>query len=442
MAIGYEKMDLNVNKKLADLWAHQKKDKPYRWVMMAVWFMMMTINSISLTNYALALPAISKEYNIQSGTLLYYAGILSYSLGLFVIYFVNKGGWLDTKVKYAIIFSQLAVALPSFIIPFSNSYSEIVFLRFIQGLWFMELALATIHLKGWFGKKEVSYALAAPLSALVVGSAIGGIIEKEIVTISTWQTGYIITWILTVIGSIVFIIFYRDSKGYNEYINVNKAERKEMKGKHNCPPSWKLLIAYTIGFSQIATTMAFASIPYLVPVIEYRIRYSEITVSNTVFIYGMLAALMTWAGAALGSLLVSRHSAASDVFRARNKTRTISYIIGFAGFLLLLYLHYHVIYFIYLIGAILAASILFNIPNYWAEMGEVVPESISGDFIFFSGAVASSGFFLGPLITILLIVTYKNIMAAILFFLIIILISEILNIYQNHLKLPVDMYQD
>ena len=430
------------NKNLADAWEKGEKNSRYRWVIMAAWFVMMTINSISLTNYPLALPAIAKGYNIEPNSLMYYAGILSYSLGLFVIYFVNKHGWLDTMVKYAIIFSQVAVIVPSFIIPFSTSYFEIVVLRFIQGLWFMELALATIHLKGWFAKKDIAFALAAPLSALVVGSAIGGLIEKEIVIISNWQTGYIITGILTIVGSIIFIALYKDAEGYNDYILLNKQEREAMKGQHNCPPSWKLKVAYTIGFSQIATTMAFASIPYLVPVIGYKVKYSLVAVSNTVFIYGILAALMTLMGALLGSYLVSKHQQAENIFKSRNLTRTLSYIIAFIGFLLLVIIPYFHFYIIYLIGSIFSASILFNIPNYWSEMGEVVPPSISGDFIFFSGAVASSGFFLGPLITIYLIVIYKNIFEALLFFLIIIIVSQIINIYQDHIKLPIEMYKD
>ncbi|WP_054843966.1 hypothetical protein [Vulcanisaeta souniana] len=144
-------------------------------------------------------------------------------------------------------------------------------------------------------------------------------------------------------------------------------------------------------------------------------------------------------GAILGSILVRRTRTIRETFRARNLTRTISYIISFIGFLTLLFPQGN--YIVYTVGATLAALILFNIPNYWAEMTEVVPPGISGDFVFYAGAIASAGFFLGPLISVSLIVAAAgNVIKGFMLFLAIIVISGIINIIQNRITIPAEKY--
>ncbi len=423
----------------ANTWHKNLGKSKYKWVIMGIWFLMMTFNSISLTNFPLALPTIAKEFSVKSGTFSYYIGDLTYSLGLFIIYFSNIKGWANTRVRTAVLMSQIFMIVPSFLIPLSSSYSGIIILRFIQGLWFSELALSTINMKGWFGRNQIAFALAAPLSALVIGSAIGGLFEKVIVIKYGWQFGYYFVGALTLIGTIIFLAFYRDAHGYNDYIKLQRENLKNLKKEEKCPPPRKLPIAYSIGIAQIATTSAFAAIPFLVPAIGTIARFNITSISNTVLFYGILSAIGIWIGAILGCRLVSKTTTNIDAFKARNLTRTISYVLALIGFVLLLLKYDNYVF--YIIGSILAALILFNIPNYWAEMGEVVPQAISGDFIYYSGAIASAGFFIGPLIAIIFLVLRHNVFYSIIFFIMLVIISEIINIIQNRLKLPIDKYK-
>ena len=412
----------------------------YRWVMLGIWLVMMTVNSVSLVNYPLALPSIAREFNVPPATFSYYLGVLSYSLGLFVIYFGNVRGWMNTRVKYAVMLAQLFLITTLFLIPLARTYSEVVVLRFIQGLWFMELGLATLNLRGWFGKNEIAIAMAAPLSALQFGSALGGLLEKTLVLQVGWREAFMVTGAMDAAATALFLALYRDAEGYREYLIISRRRNLELRGRFGCPPPYRLLVAYTIGFAQIATTMAFASIPYLVPTYGYFMRFDVVAVSNTVLIYGVLSGVGIWGGAILGSLLVRGTRTVRETFVARNLTRTISYVISFVGFLVLLLFRYD--YFMYTLGAVLAALILFNIPNYWAEMVEVVPPGISGDFVFFAGSIASAGFFLGPLISVYLIVTaHGDVTEGFVLFLMIIVVSGVINILQNRVTLPVERYR-
>lgn len=158
-----------------------------------------------------------------------------------------------------------------------------------------------------------------------------------------------------------------------------------------------------------------------------------------VLIYGILSGLGIWGGALLGSAMVKRTRTAKETFRARNLTRTISYIISFIGFLVLVL--YSNNYVFYVIGAVLAALVLFNIPNYWAEMTEVVPPGISGEFVFFTGAIASAGFFLGPLMSVYLIVSAANVRMGFILFIAVLVLSGVINVLQNKVQLPIDRYK-
>ncbi|MFP3211623.1 MAG: MFS transporter [Thermocladium sp.] len=426
------------DEELAKKWQESLGTQRYRWVMLIIWLVMMTINSITLTNYPLALPEIAHEFSIPSNTYIYFYGVLSYSLGLFIIYFANFKGWMNIRIKLAVLLSQLFLIVPLFLIPITRNYLLIVLLRFIEGLWFMELALATLNLRGWFGRFELAIAMAAPLSALQFGSALGGLLEKLVAEQIGWQSAFYITGIMDLAVTILFFIFYRDPKGYNDFLVINKRRNLALRGTHGCPPPYKLPVAYTIGFAQIATTMAFASIPYLVPTSGYAAGYSPTAVSMAVLIYGIISGLGIWGGALLGSAMVRRTRTIKETFRARNLTRTISYIISLIGFLVLTLFSDN--YALYVIGAVLAALVLFNIPNYWAEMTEVVPSGVSGEFVFFSGAVASAGFFLGPLISIYLIISAAYRVGFILFIAVLVL-SGIINVIQNKVQLPIDRYK-
>ncbi len=423
----------------AEMWKRADGRRPYRWVMIAIWFLMMTLNSVSLTAYPLALPHIAHEFAVSPDTFGYYAGILSYSLGLFIVYFTDIKGWMSVRVRLAIILAQAVMIIPSFLLPLASSYTVVILLRFVQGLWFIELGLATVQLKGWFRQSQIALALAAPLSALVVGSAIGGLLEKVLVQASSWQTGDYVTAGATAVATLIFFVFYRDAEGYRDFLVLSARSYHAARKDERCPASWRLRLSYMIGLSQLATTMAFASIPFLVPALGSAHRYASGRIADTVMLYGMLAAVGVWAGAWLGDVWTRTTSTAQATFRARNRTRTISQIVAFIGFAVLLFGGAH--YILYSLGAVLAVLILFNIPNYWAEMGEVTPPAVAGNFIFFSGALASSGFFLGPLISIVLIVEAHSVETAVVLFLVIIALSEGVNLWQNTVRLPIDQYR-
>jgi MFS family permease len=408
----------------------------YCWVIVALWFLLRMGNSVSLTDYSLALPFITKEYGVAPKTLFADAGLLTYSFGLFIVYFANVRGWMNTRVRLAVFVAQFFIAVPSILIPLVHSYEAILALRFMQGLWFMELGLCAISFAGWFGRTSLAISVGVPLAALQFGSAVGGTITRYITLATSWQDGFYVAAGIDVAATLLFFALYRDAAGY--CANLQSAREKHTEaarsGRAHLPSVWRWPATYSIGLAQNATTMLFASIPFLVPLFGYSLHIPKKTVADTVQLYGYISGGVIILGALVGSALVANAPSLRAVFRRRNHTRYVSYALATAGLILLLTDHTVTGY---MTGSVLISCVLFNIGNYWAEMAEVAPDGFQGDFIFAAGTVASFGFIGGPLLTILLHRYFNSYSVVFWVFLAVIAISVIANIWQqDHVPLP------
>jgi MFS family permease len=408
----------------------------YCWVIVALWFLLRMANSVSLTDYSLALPFITKDYGVHPGTLFAQAGLLTYSFGLFIVYFANVRGWMNTRVRLAVFIAQALIAIPSILIPLIHSYPAILALRFMQGLWFMELGLCAISFAGWFGRTSLAISVGVPLAALQFGSAIGGTITRYIILATTWQDGFYVAAGIDVAATVLFFALYRDAAGYCANLQTAREEhtRAAQAGRAKLTSVWRWPATYSIGLAQNATTMLFASIPFLVPLFGYSLHIPKKTVADTVQLYGYISGGMIILGALVGSALVANAPSLRAVFRRRNRTRYVSHALATAGLILLLTDHTVTGY---MAGSVLIACILFNIPNYWAEMAEIAPDGFQGDFIFAAGTVASFGFIGGPLLTILLHHYFNSYDLVFWVFLGVVAISQVANMWQqNHIGLP------
>ncbi|MCU4160829.1 MFS transporter [Acidiphilium sp. AL] len=409
----------------------------YSCLLVATWFTLYLANSISITDYSLALPFISNEFYLKSGSIWQLSGLLSYSSALWVVYFVNFRGWMNIRVRTAVLISQIVIIVPSILIPYIPIYIVIIFLRFIQGLWFVELGLCTICFSGWFDYDSLSISVGISLAALQVGSAVGGIVTRYVMLTSSWQTGFYVAAGIDVMATTLFFILYRDAPGYEAHLSKDRAAHvsRGHVGGHSMSV-WRWPVTYTIGLSQIATTMLFASVPFLVPFYGYAMHLSPKIIANTVILYGLTSGAMIVAGALFGSAIVRRQTTVRDIFRSRNSARHIGHAIATIGLLMLLFGKGITSY---VLGSIFASCIVFNIPNYWAELVEVVPSGYRGDFIFAAGAVASFGFLGGPAFSITILRVFHSYSVVWVSLLAIVAISQGTNLWQQrHVALPLE----
>ena len=92
----------------------------YRWLMAAVCGLIMTTSFISLTAFGVAAPQIARSMHVQLQSLTSY-GVDSFSIGLFVAFFLGHGGIFDTRIKTGVLLAQTLLIIPQFLIPLTTS---------------------------------------------------------------------------------------------------------------------------------------------------------------------------------------------------------------------------------------------------------------------------------------------------------------------------------
>ncbi len=360
----------------------------YRWVMAIVAGLLMTTSFISLSTFSILSDNIATTFKISSTTLTV-LGIDSFSIGLFVAFFLGHTGLFDTKIKTGVLLSQIFLIVPQFIIPISYNLYLLVALRFFQGLMIMILALFSLQLSGWFRPEERAISLAFTLGAMTLGTAAGAFLPG-LLSGFPWQESYYITGFVMLAGAIIYFAFARDAPELKKSLIENK------KNKHRIGP-WKNSMTWIMGVMQLPVTWTLFSLGMFLPLYETHLGYSLTLAGDGVIIWGVTGFIAAFIGAIIGDKLVHGKKTNREIFNSRLKIMTAGEALMGVGALLLLVIGGISFYFI-------AIALIFNsflqmfTPNYWALPRNVFPIYLIGAGAFGMGLISNSADAIGPLV--------------------------------------------
>ncbi len=372
-----------------------EQESGYKWVMAAVCAIIMTTSFMSLTAFGVAAPDIAKSMHISSQTLTIY-GVDSFSIGLFVAFFLGHGGIFDTKIKTGVLLAQILLIVPQLIIPITKSLWLLTLLRFSQGLMIMLLALFSIQLSGWFKPSERGISLGATLGAITLGGALGGIISGKLASLG-WQKMYYITAAIMILGALIYFIFAKDSKSLKEQIKASKNK------PHTS--TWKYKMTWIMGFVQVPLTWTLFSVGGFMPAYAYHLGYKPSQVGNVMFVWGIVGFFAAVIGSWIGDLWSKGNTTNQGILKARLKLMSITDIIMGIGALMVLYLA-PISYGLFLISAIVTALLMMIPPNYWATPGVVFPVATMGAGAFAMGVISNSTSAIGPVVSSIMVPTF------------------------------------
>ncbi len=360
----------------------------YRWVMAIVAGLLMTTSFISLSTFSILSDNIAKTFKISSTTLTV-LGIDSFSIGLFVAFFLGHTGLFDTKIKTGILLSQIFLIVPQFIIPVSFNLYLLVALRFFQGLMIMILALFSLQLSGWFRPEERAISLAFTLGAMTLGTAAGAFLPG-LLSGFPWQESYYITGFVMVAGAIVYFAFARDAPELKKSLIENK------KKKHHVSP-WKNSMTWVMGIMQLPVTWTLFSIGTFLPLYETHLGYSAVLAGDGVIIWGVTGFIAAFIGAIIGDKLSKGRKANREIFNSRLKIMTAGEALMGIGSLLLLFVG-GISFYLIAIALIFNSFLQMFTPNYWALPRNVFPIYLIGAGAFGMGLISNSADAIGPLV--------------------------------------------
>ena len=365
-----------------------EEKSPYRWVMAGLAGLLMTTSFISLTSFGILSTKMASSFGISSG-LLSVLGIDSFSIGLFVAFFLGQGGVFDTRLKTGVLVAQIFLIVPQFLIPVFYNLAVLVALRFFQGLMIMMLALFSIQLEGWFPPDERARSLAFTLGAISLGSAAGGFLS-DILKSFSWQESYYITGIIMVAGAAVYFIFARDSRSQRKAIM--QAEGK----KHSNALKNPLVII--MGLIQLPLSWVLFSIGGYLSSYSYHLGYSTGQTGTLIVAWGLSGFIAAFIGAIIGDHLSKGRTSNRGILNSRLFVMTIADIMMAAGIILMIAIGSFSFYDL-VFAAVVNGFLMMFPPNYWALPGNIFPLAIVSAGAFGMGLISNSADAIGPLVT-------------------------------------------
>ncbi|MGB6406176.1 MAG: MFS transporter [Planococcus donghaensis] len=148
------------------------------------------------------LPVFVEEFQVPVSTasLSLSLTIIGLILGLIILgFFSDRNGR-----KSYIIYSLIGSAIPFFIIPLTDSFSILLFLRFIQGFALAGVpAAALAYISEEIDRKNIAYATALYISSNVLGGMMGRISTGFLTDHFSWQISF---YAFAVTGLFIFVI--------------------------------------------------------------------------------------------------------------------------------------------------------------------------------------------------------------------------------------------
>ena len=298
----------------------QEQAPRYRWVILLVNFLFLTFAYAGLSAWSIAVPQLAKTFSLtQTQTQLGACALMAgYAVGSYVEALLAAR--IGAK-KTGLLAAALLLA-PQFSIPHVESYSLIVFLRFIQGwgiVWFVTVAMTT----AWFPLKERGLASGVIGGGIPAGIGIGGILSAWLLERAgnNWQQAFTQFGCLVLAVVVVWVILARDAPAGLYARAKEEAGEKEPGARVNpftLAAGWLIALALFVNAFQL---VGFTSI---LPNYMYGLAYDASQAGTAVLLCGLVGVLSTPLGGIISDSLAAK---GMSPIKAR------AYVMAIPGFL-------------------------------------------------------------------------------------------------------------
>jgi len=189
--------------------------------------------------------------------------------------------------KNIICASLVGIALPTLLIPFSTNLMDLLFLRFIQGVFLPGIIVVSM---AYMAEEVPSTRIAITTTAYVSGTVFGGFLGRFIVGHTAaytgdWHTGFFVLAALSTMGIAIIIRFTPPSQHFVPSANMRQGLRLLKEHLKNV----KLLSACGVGFCALfSITSGFTYVSYLLHQEPFNAGTSVIANIFAIYLIGAL----------------------------------------------------------------------------------------------------------------------------------------------------------
>ncbi|MDI3502830.1 MAG: hypothetical protein PWR09_955, partial [Archaeoglobi archaeon] len=209
--------------------------------------LLMMLGFATLTMSSIAREDLMNFLSVSSD--IYDWGYVSYTIGLFVAFFLGRSSYFERNFKKGVLLSVLFAAVPQLLIPLIPSFPVFLFLRFIQGFIIALVPLFSAQVAELF-REERAFAKGIILGGIFLGGVFGSFSGDRLVSLLGWRLAFISTALLMLLGLALWWILVEDLDGHAE----------ERKGS-----PWSLGITYVWGLSLFFALWVVFTIQGLLP---------------------------------------------------------------------------------------------------------------------------------------------------------------------------------
>lgn len=202
------------------------KVSKYRWVIIALLFIITIVNYIDRSAISYAISDISKTFGLNVGQ----AGMILGAFGIGYMITTFFGGiWVDKSgARTVLLFSALLWSVSIGLTGLASGFAIIYLMRILLGVAEGPNFPAINRAVGdWLSKDERAIALSNSLVAVPLALAIGAPVVSQLIIHTSWRGMFIILGIIGLIWAPIWFFFFRDFPEHSKY--VNEAELRHIR---------------------------------------------------------------------------------------------------------------------------------------------------------------------------------------------------------------------
>jgi len=345
----------------------------------------MMLGFATLTMSSIAREELMNFLSVSSD--LYDWGYVSYTIGLFVAFFLGRSRYFERNFKKGVLLSVLFAAVPQLLIPIIPSFPVFLLLRFIQGFIIALVPLFSAQVAELF-REERAFAKGIILGGIFLGGVFGSFSGDKLVSLLGWRFAFFSTAFLMLLGLAVWWIFVEDLEALSE----------ERRGS-----PWRLKITYVWGLSLFFALWVVFTIQGLLPSTAFSLGLSRADASS---LSVLLSSSKVFWSVFIGYLTYRVSIGAEtnrELFRKASEMMVASYIIGCIGLLLTTHAIKTGDHRLFYISLFLSAGVQGVAPVFWSTPAVIFPQEMVTSGAFAIGLVSNSANAIGPFITKLLV---------------------------------------
>lgn len=344
--------------------------------------LMLTFGFATMSMYPDLQNTIRGSLGVREG--IFEWSILAFTVGLFAAFFIGHSEFFEHHLKKGVAVATAFAAVPQILIPFVGNIHIIIVFRFIQGFVVAMVPLFSAQL-GRILSDERPLAVGIVLSGIFLGGIFGSFAAGPLNNLFGWKATFILTGLL-LIGMLIIW-----------WLLTTEPEIEE--GDHDVDSVWDMKFTWIWGFTFFPTIWVVFTIQGFLPSTGFEIGLEDAFIKNLHIILNACKVFWSIAIGYIAYKISTRKKTDRGIFDSYVHIMYASFIIAFAGLMLMVYALNNEINALFPFALFLTAGIQGVGPVFWSSPSLIYPDNLVSRGGFALGLLGNSANVAAPIVT-------------------------------------------